>query len=80
MANKSKIQESKETTLQHFRHYERCTNLLPFLNLFKFTTLISDADGDGIILPALGVMYASLANILMVVNLDSSSQRDCTVH
>ncbi len=45
---------------------------LPFLNLFKFTTLISDADGDGIILPALGVMYASLANILMVVNLEAN--------
>jgi hypothetical protein len=57
MANKTKNLESKETTLQHFRNYERCTNLLP--NLFKFITLISDADGDGIILPALGVMLCT---------------------
>lgn len=76
MANKTKIPESKETTLQHFRNYERCTNLLPFLNLFKFTTLISDADGDGINLPALGIMYTSLAKIVMVINLAANETRN----
>jgi hypothetical protein len=65
MANKTKIPESKRI------HASETMSAvpLPFLNLFKFTTLISDADDVYIILPALGDMYASLANILMVVNL-----------